>query len=127
MTDKQLEQARRGLFEEMRSHGYGYIDGKYINPPKRYRIRKEELSCIDMINSILCYDCRGYKDAKKVVEYEQGSYHNYLEDYIKTLGRNKVVELIQGQIDSISGVDEDVFTDDEGVTYSSIVWKEEIK
>ena len=49
----------------------------------------------------------------------------YLEDYIKTLGRNKVVELIQEQIDSISGVDEDVFTDDEGVTYSSIVWKEE--
>lgn len=124
MTDKQLEQARRDLFEEMRSHGYGWINGKYIQPPKRYRIREEELSCIGMINSILCYNCRGYKDAEKVVEYEQRSYHNYLEDYIKTLGRNKVIALIQVQIDSISGVSEDVFTDDEGVTYSSIVWKE---
>lgn len=125
MTDKQLEQARRDLFEEMRSHGYGYIDDKYINPPKRYRIREEELSCIGMINSILCYTCRGYKDAVKVLEYEERSYFNYLKDYVKTLGRKKVISLIQGQIDSISGVSEDVFTDDEGVTYSSIVWKAE--
>lgn len=124
MTDKQLEQAQINLREEMNSHGYGWIDGKYINPPKKYRIRKEELSCINMINSILCYTCRGYKDAVKVLEYEERSHHNYLEDYIKTLGRNKVISLIQGQIESISGVDENVFTDDEGLTYSSIVWKE---
>lgn len=125
MTNKQLEHAKRDLFEEMRSCGYGYIDGKYINPPKKYRIHEEELSCIEMINSILCYTCRGYKDAVKVLEYEERSYFNYLKDYVKTLGRNKVIALIQGQIDSISGVSEDVFTDDEGVTYSSIVWKEE--
>lgn len=125
MNDKQLEQAKRDLREEMNSHGYGWIDGKYINPPKKYRIREEELSCIDMINSILCYSCRGYKDAAKVLEYEEHSYHNYLADYVKTLGRNNVIALIQGQIDSIAGVNEDVFTDDEGVIYSSIVWKEE--
>ena len=127
MTDKQLEQAKRELREEMNSYGYGWINGRYIQPPKRYRIREEELSCISMINSILCYTCRGYKDAVKVLEYEERSYFNYLKDYVKTIGKNKVVSLIQGQIDFISGVSEDVFTDDEGVTYSSIIWKEEIK
>ena len=39
------------------------------------------------------------------------------------LGKNKVISLIQGQIDSISGVNENVFTDDEGVRYNSIIWK----
>ena len=127
MNDKQFEQAKRELRAEMKSHGYGWIDGKYINPPKKYRTREQELFCISMINSILCYSCRGYKDAENVLEHEESSYYNYLADYVKTLGRNKVIALIKGQIDSIEGVNEDVFTDDEGVTYSSIVWKEEIK
>ena len=123
MTDKQLEQAKCDLREEIKSHGYGYINGKYIKPPKRYLIRGAELSCIDMINSILCYTCRGCKDATKVFEYEEHSKFNYLKKYVDTLGKNKVISLIQGQIDSISGVNENVFTDDEGVRYNSIIWK----
>lgn len=125
MTDKQLEQKQRELREELKAKGYGWIDGKYIKPPTEYELRGTEFSCIDMINSILCYNCRGYKNAEKVLEHEENSYRNYLADYVKKLGRSKVVALIQGQIDSIADVDEDVFTDDEGLTYSSIVWKEE--
>lgn len=122
MNDKILEQERKKLREEMSANGYGWIDGKYVKPPKKYETRKRELNCIDMINSILCYDCRGYKNAEKVMEYEERSYHNYLEDYVKLFGRDKVITLIQKQIDSISSVNCDVYTDSEGLSYNSITW-----
>jgi len=125
MNDKQLEQAKKQLQEEMSALGYGWIDGKYIKPPKEYELRNEEISCIEMINSILAYSCSGYTEAEKVMRHEESAYHNYLADYVTLLGRNKVVTLIQGQIDSISGVKCGVHTDSEGVSYNSIVWKEE--
>jgi len=125
MTDKQFEQKKRELREEMNSLGFGWIDGKYIKPPKKYKLREEELSCISMINSILAYNCRGFTDAEKVMQYEETSWRNYLEEYVELFGRAKVVALIQGQIDSIDAVKQCVFTDSEGVTYNSIMWKEE--
>lgn len=125
MTDKQFEAKQKALCEEMRSMGYGWIDGKYIKPPKQYETQEKELSCISMINSILAYSCHGMTDAQKVMEHEETSYHNYLADYVKLLGRNKVITLIQGQIDSISHVQHCVFRDSEGISYNSIIWKEE--
>ena len=59
MTDKQFEQAQKELREEMESLGYGWINVKYIKPPEEYEVRKEELSCISMINSILAYHWYG--------------------------------------------------------------------
>lgn len=125
MNDKQLDQAKKQLREEMNSLGFGYIDGKYIKPPKEYELRSKKLSCIDMINSILCYNCQGYTNAEAVMQYEENVYYNYLADYVKVLGRKKVVALIQGQINSIAGVRHCVHIDSEGVSYNSIVWKEE--
>lgn len=124
MNDKQFEQKKKELREEMREKGFGWIDGKYVKPPEEYVNRQEELSCIDMINSILCYNCQGYQDAENVLEYEERSYYNYLESYVKTLGRDKVTELIQEQINSIDYVRNNVFRDSEGVPYNSIVWAE---
>ena len=125
MTDKQFEQKEKALREEMRSKGFGWIDGNYIKPPIEYEMRKQELSCISMINSILCYNCRGCQDANRVLEYEEKAYHNYLAEYVKLFGREKVIELIQGQIDSIVGVIPNVFTDSEGCSYNSIKWIDE--
>lgn len=125
MTDKQYEQAKKSLKEEMNAKGFGWINGKYIKPPQKYKIRETELSCISMINSILCYSCEGYKDAKTVIEHEESSYHNYLEEYIKLLGRDRVIDLIQDQINSIGYVRSCVHTDSEGVSYNSIVWADE--
>lgn len=124
MTDKMLEQKKQALREEMNSKGFGWIDGKYIKPPKEYKMREEELSCIDMINSILAYDWFG-QDAEWVMEYEEKSYYNYLEDYVDMFGRDKVVELIQGQIDSIRDIKRNVHVDNEGVSYNSIIWRED--
>jgi hypothetical protein len=123
MTDKQFDQKKRELREEMNSHGHGWIDGKYIKPPEEYELREKELSCISMINSILAYNWSG-EDAEAVMQMEERAYHNYLADYVELFGRNNVVALIQGQIDDIDCIKHCVHTDNEGVTYNSIVWKE---
>ena len=125
MTDKQLEQKRKELREEMNAKGFGWIEGKYFKPPKKYRLKEEELYCIDMINSILAYNwSTGCKGAEAVMEHEERRYYNYLEKYVETLGRKRVVELIQGQIDSIKEIKRDVGTDSEGVSYNAIIWNE---
>ena len=123
MNDKVLEQKKKELKEEMNSQGYGWINGNYTKPPKEYELRDRELWCIDMINSILCYNCAGYQDAEQVMRYEETSYHNYLADYVELFGRDKVVALIQEQINSIESINHCVHTDNEGCTYNSINWK----
>lgn len=123
MTDKQFEHKKKELREEMNAQGFGWINGKYIKPPREYELRDRELWCIDMINSILAYDWYG-QDAEWVMQHEEKAYKNYLAEYVALFGRKKVVELIQGQIDSIKMIKRDVHTDGEGVSYNSIVWNE---
>ena len=125
MNDRQLDRIKKELRDEMKAKGFGWIDGKFYKPPKEYEIRQQELSCIDMINSILCYNCKGMTDAIEVLEHEEKSHYNYLADYVTKLGREKVIELIQGQIDSIDSVKMNIYTDSDGLSYSSIIWKEE--
>lgn len=123
MNDKIFEQKKKELKEEMNANGFGWINGNYVKPPREYELRDQELSCINMINSILCYDCAGYQDAEQVMKYEETSRYNYLADYVELLGRDKVVTLIQGQIDSIDSIDKLVYVDSEGCRYNSIKWK----
>lgn len=124
MTDKQFDQKKKELREEMNANGFGWIDGKYIKPPQEYKMREEVLSCIDMINSILAYDWSG-QDAEWVMQHEENAYKNYLEDYVKLFGRDSVVGLIREQINSIKTIKRNVHTDGEGVTYNSIIWRDE--
>lgn len=120
MTDKQLELSER----ELRAKGYGWVDGKYHKPPKKYALLEKEFSCIRMINSLLAYGCHGMTSAEEVIQYEERSYYNYLADHVRELGRDRVLALIQGQIDSIDCVEFNVGTDSEGCSYNSIVWRE---
>lgn len=120
MNDLELKREKKKLTDE----GCGWKSGVYYKGTPEQEIRQKELSCIEMINSILAYDCRGYSKAKDVLEYQKNAYHNYLDDDIKKLGESKVLELIQGQIDSIDMVDESVFRDSEGLFYNSIKWKD---
>ena len=90
------------------------------------KIAFEELRCIDMINSILAYDWyRG--GAEEVMQMQERRYHNYLADYVAVLGRDKVVALIQGQIDDIDHIERNVYIDGEGLPYNEIIWKEELR
>ncbi len=124
MTDKILEQKKQALRKEMNAKGFGWIDGKYIKPPKEYKMREEELSCIDMINSILAYDWFG-EDAESVMQHQERQFCNYLEDFVDMFSRDKVVELIQGQLDDICDIKRNVHVDNEGVSYNSIIWRED--
>ena len=124
MTYKQLASAEYELHSEMNAHGYGWIDGNYIKPTTEYQLRQKELDCISMINSILAYQGAGMTVAEAVMQMQERRYHNYLAEYVELFGRDKVVSLIQGQIDSIDHVKHCVHTDGEGVTYNSIIWKE---
>lgn len=123
MTDKQYKQKKEELRKEMNAQGFGWINGKYIKPPKEYELRERELSCISMINSILAYNWFG-EDAEQVMQYEEKAYKNYLAEYVALFSRKKVVELIQEQINSIKEIKRNVHTDGKGVTYNSIVWNE---
>lgn len=89
-------------------------------------VEHTELNCIHMINSILAYDCDGYKDAEKVIENQYHAYHNYLLPYVLKLGRERVLQLIDEQIKSIIRVDRNVYVDMDGLSYNSIVWEDEI-
>lgn len=125
MTGKELEQKRKKWRDKMAAEGYGWVGGKYIQPPASYKLESEELSCVDMINSLLAYGGFGLT-AEGILQRQEQNYHNYLAQYVGSLGRGRVIELIQGQIDSIITIRSFVFTDDEGVTYNSIVWKNEV-
>lgn len=119
MNDFELEMEKKKLANA----GCGWKNGVYYKGTPEQEIRKRELSCIEMINSILAYDCRGYSVANDVLKYEKNSYYNYLENYVTELGESRVLELIQGQIDSIDTINVDVGQDSEGVSYNSIKWK----
>ena len=122
MNDMELQME----YKKLRDAGCGWKNGVYHKGTPEQEKRKRELSCIEMINSILAYNCRGYSVAKDVLEHEKKNfYHNYLEPYITELGEDRVLELIQGQIDSIDTVEVGVSRDSEGVYYNSIKWKEE--
>lgn len=123
MNDKQLELAKQKLRREMNAIDCGWINGKYIKPPQEYELRSMEFSCISMINSILAYSCHGYT-AEEVMVHEESARYNYLADYVEALGRDKVIALIQEQINSIDHIEQNVFVDDEGLMYNSIIWKE---
>lgn len=125
MNKEELEMKKKSLRERIRAEGFGWQNDRYITPPEKHLKAQAELSCIDMINSILCYDCAGWSNAESVMAYEEKSYYNYLADYAKKLGRECVVKLIEEQMRSIAAVKRGVFTGDEGLTYNEIVWREQ--
>lgn len=126
MNDMQLDKVKKELREEMNSKGYGWINGTYHKPPTElgYEKRQLEFNCIEMINSILAYDWSG-QSAEEIMQMEENSRYNYLDKYVDVLGREKVVDLIQGQMNDIDHIARNVGTDNEGISYNSIVWKEE--
>ena len=123
MTDKQLKQAKKQLNDKY------YGDELRISQNLKFPITPEdkmafeELRCIDMINSTLAYHWFG-QSAEEIMQMEERGYKNYLAEYVEMFGRDKVVALIQAQMDDIVQIRRNVFTDSEGLSYNSIIWKE---
>lgn len=75
-----------------------------------------------MINSILAYSLFTFKPENLNSEAEQALKNRYLKKYIESLGSNRVLELIKGQISAISSIKQGVYTDSDGLSYNSIIW-----
>lgn len=91
-----------------------------------------ENDCRDMIDSILAYSpWNGNTTAEEILQMEERGYHNYLARYIDGdqwyggLGRTRVLELIAEQMADIDHIESNTYTDSEGVTYNTIIWKNE--
>lgn len=111
MNKKKFEEAKAILRNDIHANGYKFY---YDDLPIEYQLRWLKLSCIDRINSLLCYECREYKNAKDVLEYDiHHSRHSYLQEYAEHMGEGAVLELIQEQINDIEKIDTDCFVDDE--------------
>lgn len=119
MTDFELQQAKRELAEQMKKTSVE--NGKPTPEQKR---QYEKFLCIGMINSVIAYDWHEGQTAKELLDWELNDrYHSYLEEYVNKFGYDEVLALVQEQLDDIQFVERDVFTDDEGVSYNSITWK----
>lgn len=120
MTDFELSQAKRQLSEQMRKTSIE--NGKPTHEQKR---QYDKLLCVGMINSVIAYDWYEGQSAKRLLDWELNDrYHSYLKEYVDKFGYDEVLALVQGQLDDIKSIERDVFTDDEGVSYNSITWKD---
>ena len=123
MDSKKLEQYKNKLYAEMRER-----KAKGENPFKDadFKRRYDYKSAWEMVGSILAYDWN--KDdgetAKQLLDWELNDrYHSYLEEYVKRLGYDVVLNLIQQEMDDIDHIEIAVFTDSDSLTYNSIVYK----
>lgn len=124
MNDNEFKKAEKALHEATRD-----IGGWRVHGTPEQKLEGAKLACISMINSILAYTCLWNnvgrrRTGEEILSAEEKHRKNYLEDYVKILGRDAVVKLIDEQINDISHINYGVFTDDEGCTYNSIVWKD---
>lgn len=82
--------------------------------------RYDKLSCISMINSIICYnECNTPEDV--VFRYSR----SYLDKYIRQFGLSAVLDMAAEQLSDIVAVEQNVFTDSEGCSYNSLVFRDD--
>ncbi len=114
VTDKEVAEAERML----RAKGIGFFNGKYCPPiTKEDKELKEELEAMGMIHSFVAYHHWNTKD--------DWVHSKYFERHLKTLGKEKLQKLIDVAISKVKEVKRNVHTDSEGLSYNSIIWKEE--
>lgn len=120
MTDYELSQAKRQLSEQM----WKSREENGRSTPEQRR-QYEKLLCIGMINSVIAYEWYKEETANELLDRELNHRHrSYLEEYVEKFGYDEVLALVQGQLDDIVSIEHDVFTDGEGLSYNSIIWKD---
>ena len=118
LTDKEAKELEQALKEK----GIGWINGKFYKGSNGEEKLLTELECIRMINSIIAYRNFTFEPEYLNKDAEQVLSDHYLQKYIESLGAERVLELIKGQFRAIASVDYEVYTDNEGLSYNSIVW-----
>lgn len=121
MTEKQIEKAIEFL----------HNNNGALNEEEK-DLMSREISCRKMINSIMCYHGINAPYNENTDEFDR-----YLKPYAyqmggeyersRFIGKERVLELISEQQEDFrkAEVKENVYTDDEGLSYNSIVWADE--
>ena len=121
MDSKKLEQYKDALYAEMRER-----KAKGENPFKDedFKRRYDYKSAWEMIGSVLAYDWEEGQSAKELLDWELNDrYHSYLKDYVEEFGYDTILNLVQQEMDDIDHINKAVFIDSDGLTYNSIVYK----
>lgn len=115
MTDKEIEQRENDIY--FRVYRGGVRIGKYDHFSRSERQELEEMSCRGQINSCLLYGPRGFYDE------DTDTIGRYGEDYVKSLGRDRVLQLWKAQKERFSHA-RTYFAgyDSEGGGYYGIEW-----
>lgn len=128
MTDKQIQAAKKALNEKHYGDGPYTKDNEIVRWDKKDKTAMEELSCRDMINSILIYSG---VDACKPGAH---SYEEYLKPYtVKSMWHDglisveRLAELIEEQKADFAKAKTGWcdFTDSEGGSYKYCQWADE--
>ena len=83
-----------------------------------------EKRCIGMLNSMIAYDWDRKETAKEFLDRIEGTHtYDYIKKYVDELGKDKVAELMQRQIDDVDRIAY-AGTDSDGVGYNAIIWKD---
>ncbi len=125
MTSTYRENLSRMIWGTVSTHNFHDLS-------EECKLTLRENDCRSMIDSILAYSpWDDNTTAEEIMQMEENNYHNYLADYVNGnshymgLGRERVVELIAEQMADIDHIETDTHTDSEGVTYNTIIWKNE--
>lgn len=98
-------------------------DGR-ITDEKIIRNTDTEKWCQSMIESVICYRWTPAITAGELLEMELVRRPSYLAKYVEMLGEARVREMICETIELIDHIKYNTYTDSEGCTYNSIIWKE---
>jgi hypothetical protein len=119
-TSRELDSRKKNLYRNIRSRlGVNNLIGSRDKWSEEEKAEYEELSCIDMLHSILTYA------SSHDIDYVMGN--EYLKRYIDAIGEERVRELALQEIEEFKSavIDRNAMTDSEGVTYSSVRFKDE--
>lgn len=122
MENKKYEDYKAKLNAEMRERR-----AKGEDPFKNEDFARRYAYCNawSMVSSILAYNwTRKDRSAKELLDWELNHrHHSYLEEYVDELGYDTILNLIQQEMDDINHIEIAVFTDSDGLTYNSVVYK----
>lgn len=103
---------------------FNYRDSRWYHRTARQSKQLSIIQCLDMIDSIIVYSPRGNKSlAKDILNKDSPSKYSYFKQYVNMFSYNFVLVCIISQLKSIDKINTNVFTDDEGLSYNSVIYK----
>lgn len=119
MKDFELDKLKKEFYPILRET---WTAKKQLTPEQKQT--RNKIECIDMVNSTLAYYWDDIMTAEELLDFELHHKRiSYLKEYVEKLGEECVLQIIKEQINDVDHILRNVFTDSEGLSYNSIIWK----